>query len=348
MSRQATVSLIVAVHQVTVCLEGDEAGVLHELRSAGPESPLGLLCACLCSCLRLRYHRPAHSCRESFFPVLGGYPSFLRLLSRPASALLSAYAAQLLSLLEILPGPDGARGVTLPAALYAAGASEHPIIGRHLPPAPAPTSSPSADSDSDSDSARVVPYVPRDISTPAEVVDPIRARRGGGLLNLDRVLLHSPRLAQGWNSLFGELRGGHLSIAAKHREMAICVVAVLNEAEYEFEQHMPPWRSAGASEEQVLAVRQLGEGCHDHFLHSRREGAPLLAWTCFDAVELDVTQLAVEMTKYVKTSPPLMARLQASLGSAALVEMTGVIAGYNMVSRFLVAMDVSSEGENAV
>src|SRR5690606_15711496 len=44
-----------------------------------------------------------------------------------------------------------------------------------------------------------IPYQPEDLAEPAEVVDAIRRRRGGKLLELDRMLLHSAPLAAGWN-----------------------------------------------------------------------------------------------------------------------------------------------------
>lgn len=53
-----------------------------------------------------------------------------------------------------------------------------------------------------------VPLLPADLAEPAAV----RARRGGGPLNLDRVLLHSPPLAAGWNAFMGTVRTG-LSLA---------------------------------------------------------------------------------------------------------------------------------------
>ena len=295
--------------------------------------------------------------------MLSGYPSFLRALTRPSAALLPAYTTPLLSLLDILPRPSPPPASSLeetqplpllPDALYAPHSEAHPLIAKYLHTHPSASVSssdttwrtcPSSD-DIDSNSARVVPYVPQDISTPSEIVDPIRVRRNGSLLNLDRVLLHSPLFAQGWNSLFGELRGSNISIDAKHKELAICMVAILNEAEYEFYQHRLPWVSAGGTEEQTMAVRLLGGGNHTHFMQARRENTPLLSWSCFDDMEMDIIQLTIEMTKYVKTSPDLMLKLQESLGSnAALVEMTGVIAGYNMVSRFLVAMDITAVGE---
>ena len=42
---------------------------------------------------------------------------------------------------------------------------------------------------------------------PPDVVAAIRARRGGALLDLDRLLLHSPPFAAGWGELMGRVRG---------------------------------------------------------------------------------------------------------------------------------------------
>ena len=62
-----------------------------------------------------------------------------------------------------------------------------------------------------SSSDRVVEYVPKDISGHA-FIDDLKRRRGGELLNLDRILLHSPNFASGWNHMFGTLRGDTLLI----------------------------------------------------------------------------------------------------------------------------------------
>ena len=54
------------------------------------------------------------------------------------------------------------------------------------------------------------------------------------MLNLDRVLLQSPEVAKGWSAMFGVIRGDALKVGKRYRELAICAVAVLNQAEYEF------------------------------------------------------------------------------------------------------------------
>ncbi|MFZ9525894.1 MAG: carboxymuconolactone decarboxylase family protein, partial [Burkholderiaceae bacterium] len=89
-----------------------------------------------------------------------------------------------------------------------------------------------------------IPYLPEDLKEPADVVDAIRKRRGGELLHLDRMLLHSPAFARGWNVFLGAVRT-ELSLSPKLRELSMCTVAVLNGAEYEFVQHAPLFIKAG-------------------------------------------------------------------------------------------------------
>ncbi|NCV26276.1 MAG: carboxymuconolactone decarboxylase family protein, partial [Betaproteobacteria bacterium] len=48
---------------------------------------------------------------------------------------------------------------------------------------------------------------PNDVSEPAETIAAMRKRRGGSLLNVDRVLLHSPPMAKAWNDFMGTIRG---------------------------------------------------------------------------------------------------------------------------------------------
>src|SRR6266850_3523491 len=83
-----------------------------------------------------------------------------------------------------------------------------------------------------------IPYRPEgDEAGPKELVDAIRARRKGGkLLNLDRMLLNSPTFAKGWNGMFAAIRN-QLSLNPKLRELAIMAIGVLNKADYEWAQH---------------------------------------------------------------------------------------------------------------
>ncbi len=176
-----------------------------------------------------------------------------------------------------------------------------------------------------------IPFKDKNIVEPRDIVDPIRARRGGTLLDLDRMLLYSPRFAQGWNALLGAVRN-ELALSPRLRELAICAVAILNDADYEFSQHLPEFKKAGGTDAQVAAM-----------------GAELTAEestldTPFDAVERAVLRLTREMTQQVKVAEATFAAIRAVLpDDSQLVELVGVIASYNLVSRFLVAFEIDPE-----
>jgi alkylhydroperoxidase family enzyme len=175
---------------------------------------------------------------------------------------------------------------------------------------------------------RLIPYQPMDLAEPAELVAAIRQRRGGQFINLDRMLLHSTPIAEGWNHFIGEIRN-NLSLDPKLRELAMCGVAVLNGAEYEFFHHAPPFIKAGGTEAQVQALRLIGQ--------------PSFPTEIFSAVENDAAALTFQMTRNIQVDGVLMKRLQSALGNTNTVELVSVVAAYNMVSRFLIALDVNPE-----
>ncbi len=63
----------------------------------------------------------------------------------------------------------------------------------------------------------------------------------------------------------------------------------------------------------------------------------------FSQLEEDIIELTIQITRSIEVDPALMKRLQSALGNSHLVELVGVIATYNMVSRFLVALQVTPE-----
>jgi alkylhydroperoxidase family enzyme len=63
----------------------------------------------------------------------------------------------------------------------------------------------------------------------------------------------------------------------------------------------------------------------------------------FTQTENDAADLTFQMTRNIKVDSELMKRLQKELGSTDAVELVTVIAAYNMVSRFLIALDINPE-----
>jgi AhpD family alkylhydroperoxidase len=174
-----------------------------------------------------------------------------------------------------------------------------------------------------------IPYVAADIGEPAALIETIRGRRGGSLFNLDRILLHSPAFAQAWNAFMGQVRGG-LSVSPKLRELAICVVAVVNRADYEYQHHVPELRAAGATVAQLAALELLADDAADVSM--------------FDATERAVIAFTRALTRDAAVDDATFDALAAALpGHRQLVELTGVIGAYNMVSRFLVSFAIESE-----
>jgi alkylhydroperoxidase family enzyme len=175
-----------------------------------------------------------------------------------------------------------------------------------------------------------IPYKPDDDQAgPKELVDAIRARRSGGkLLNLDRILLHSPAFAKGWNGMFGAIRG-QLALPGKLRELVIMQIGVLNHADYEWAQHEKEFLAAGGSKEQLAALKNVPAAMKNDKLFTEAERATLA--------------LADEMTRVIKVSDATMKRIRKVLPDDQVVELIGTIAGYNMVSRFVVAAGIELE-----
>ena len=173
-----------------------------------------------------------------------------------------------------------------------------------------------------------LPYITDRQAGDTPLVAAIRQRRGGGLLNLDRQLLYSPAFAQGWNALLGAVRT-QLKVDPKLRELAMCVVAVLNGAQYEYVHHAPEFVNAGGKQAQIDAVQCMDSHAIDASL--------------FDELENATIALSLQMTQSVKVEDATFDTLRRHLGEMATVELVGVIAAYNMVSRFLVALGIEPE-----
>src|SRR6266545_4215599 len=92
-----------------------------------------------------------------------------------------------------------------------------------------------------------IPYwTPEAAPRDATLVAAVQKRRGGKLLNLDRALLWSEPLIRGWNAYLGEVRQ-NFAVSPRLKELAICTVAKLTGAHYEFNHHWPPYLAAGGN-----------------------------------------------------------------------------------------------------
>ena len=97
--------------------------------------------------------------------------------------------------------------------------------------------------------------VPDSALGPPALVQAIAKRRGGTLLNLDRMLLRSPVFASGWNGFMGAIRT-QLALDPCLRELAICTVAVETNAPYEWSAWVNWAIEAGVPQDTVDAIRE--------------------------------------------------------------------------------------------
>lgn len=145
-------------------------------------------------------------------------------------------------------------------------------------------------------------------------------RSRGTVTSLYGVLLNSPSIAAGWEALMTAIRQ-QSSLAPRLREMVILRVAVLNGADYEFEAHLPHAREAGVEDDEIDWIRT---GSREHFSN-------------VETVVLDYTDT---MTRSVTVADQLFGRVQRLFGPRELIDLTATIAAYNMVSRFLCALEI--------
>ncbi|GAB1196517.1 hypothetical protein APSETT444_005789 [Aspergillus pseudonomiae] len=188
-----------------------------------------------------------------------------------------------------------------------------------------------------------LPYAPQSaegLSTDThEIYSRIATRRSPRpLIPLDLALLHAPQVADGYNSFVGALRSKTILHAA-FLELSISRIAVLNKAVYEWNIHAPLALKAGVTALELQELLSLPS-----FTEATERSADAWRQTCLTARQQAIVAYTDAMTDSVSVSDEVFQDLvSAGLSNREIVELTTTVAGYNCVSRILVALDV---GEN--
>jgi 4-carboxymuconolactone decarboxylase len=158
-----------------------------------------------------------------------------------------------------------------------------------------------------------------------ELIGKIKGARGGRLINIYRLMLHSPALANAWFDLNQAVRY-ETDIDGQCREIAVLRVAILNKVEYVVRAHGPAYAlKEGLTPEQVDQIADWQSST----LFSGRQRA-LLAYT--DAV-----------TRDIEVADAVFAEVRKHFDERQTVELTLLISAYNMLTRFLKALKVDPE-----
>ena len=158
----------------------------------------------------------------------------------------------------------------------------------------------------------------------------ILAKRGHVSL-LYQVLLNSPPIAEGWEKLLTAVRSRTL-VPGNLRELAILRVAVQNRASFEYEAHVSHALAAGVPQAKIDAISRWRRGDGS----APASGSP----DPFDDDERLVLEVADVMTRDIDVPDALFDRLRTRFDARGVVEVITTIAAYNMVSRFLVALNI--------
>ncbi|MGE8319494.1 MAG: carboxymuconolactone decarboxylase family protein [Comamonas sp.] len=160
----------------------------------------------------------------------------------------------------------------------------------------------------------------------SEAVRPLAERivaERGSILHLYQMLMHSAPVAEGWLQYLTAIRQKS-GLPGDLRELVIMRVALLNRAPYEADQHAPIALAEGVSQAKLDALDAW-------------QDSPL-----FDARERAVLAYTDAMTRQVQVADEVFAAVAAHFEPPRLVELTATVAAYNMVSRFLEALQIHS------
>jgi alkylhydroperoxidase family enzyme len=169
--------------------------------------------------------------------------------------------------------------------------------------------------------ARVSPIDETTHPEVAALAADIRKLRSGNLSHLYGTLLNSPPVAAGWLKLLTAVRW-ETKLAGNYRELVILLIAVINGADYEYDSHIPHALKEGVTQRQVDALRTWRES------------------DAFDAKTRAVLAYTEAMTRDVHVADDVFAAIREHFDTRGIVELTALIASYNLVSRFLVALKV--------
>jgi AhpD family alkylhydroperoxidase len=165
-----------------------------------------------------------------------------------------------------------------------------------------------------------LPYA--DVTRPdvADLAQQIAAERGT-ILDLYRMLLHSGPAAGGWLKLLTAVRQ-QCALPGALRELVIMRVADLNGASYEAAQHVPYALREGLSQAQLDDIVTWRDS------------------TQFDGQQRAVLAYTDAMTRDIRVPDDVFAAVRATMDDRLIVELTVTVAAYNMVSRFLEALQI--------
>jgi alkylhydroperoxidase family enzyme len=159
----------------------------------------------------------------------------------------------------------------------------------------------------------------------SELVGKLRAGRRGTLINVYRLLLHSPALAESWFGHSNAVRW-KTDLDGRLRELVIIRVASLLGADYIVNQHVP----------ELIAPEGITEKEVEELAHWRLAAS-------FSERERAALAYAEMMTRDVAVTDAVYDELKKHFSERQIVELTVLIGSYNMNARVLNALKIDPQ-----
>lgn len=159
----------------------------------------------------------------------------------------------------------------------------------------------------------------------AETIATIKGGRAGRLLNIYRMLLHSPAIAMSWLQHIGATRW-QTELDGQTREIAIIRIGLLNRVDYVVQAHATAYAlEEGLTKKQCDALADW-------------QRSPL-----FDARQRAVLALTDSMTRDIQVPDAVFDGLRGFFSDRQIVELAVLIGTYNMHTRVGQALQIDPE-----
>jgi alkylhydroperoxidase family enzyme len=158
-----------------------------------------------------------------------------------------------------------------------------------------------------------------------ELAAKLRAGRRGELINVYRLLLHSPALAESWFEYSNAVRW-KTELDGRLRELVIVRIALVQNSDYIYKQHVPALTTPeGITEADCAALShwRLAQNFSEH--------------------ERAALAYAETMTRDVDVSDAVYNEVARHFNTRQIVELTVLIGAYNMNTRVLKALQIDPQ-----
>ena len=139
-----------------------------------------------------------------------------------------------------------------------------------------------------------------------------RSKVNGSVVNIFRVLMNHPKLARSWSRFAGYILGQQ-TLPAREREILILRIGWLNQAQYEWEQHVRIGKTAGLTDDEIDRITK----------------GPAAGWDRNDAA---LIQAADDLFENSIVSDATWSTLAQRYNTEQMMDAVFTIGQYNLVS----------------